>query len=135
MTRVCTLKNAREPVPGEVVEVYRNLNRRCWSVRAGGVVIAHADEVWLRDVEWVVHFAGRQRVLATGQKNVHAFGRGEFMPGPRGMLFERYRRRITYDPKRHTTFIDAETHEPVGRCYVARFHIDEGVSGWNADDA
>lgn len=56
---------------------YYNLHKHCWSVRAlsgdmKGRVILHADEVWLTDVEFRVQPGGRERVLRTGVKNVHA---------------------------------------------------------------
>lgn len=63
------------------VEVYWNLHRKCYSVRAlkgehKGRVILHATKLLLRDVKLVVREAGRQRVLKERRKNVHAFVRG-----------------------------------------------------------
>ena len=59
------------------VFVYRNLTAAVWSVRAidgphAGKVVLHAVDVLLADAEFKVSEAGRQRVLAEGQKNVHA---------------------------------------------------------------
>jgi hypothetical protein len=67
------------------VSVYFNLHRRLFSVRAeegpaAGRVIAHARHVTLgghSGCSFVVQEGGRQRVLAEGRKNVHAFVRGE----------------------------------------------------------
>lgn len=63
------------------VKVYRNLHRSCYSVvdRSTGRVIAHADEVYLRDVSFVVRPGGRARVLREGRKNVHAFALGTLL--------------------------------------------------------
>ncbi len=60
------------------VDVYRNLHRKCWSVRntKTGRVIQHLDELVLTNTTFHVHEAGRQKVLRTKQKNVHAFIRG-----------------------------------------------------------
>lgn len=59
------------------VFVYRNLRRNCFSVKAlsgpeKGLVIAHRTNVWLKDVTFKVGKSGRERVLKTYQKNVHA---------------------------------------------------------------
>lgn len=70
-------------IEGTRVDVYRNLNDDCLSIKsrdtdsdAYGTVIAHADFVLLEDVEFVVQDAGQQRVRETGVKNVHAVCRG-----------------------------------------------------------
>ena len=45
------------------VDVYRNLNSDCWSVRQGARVVCHTDYITLKDCEFVVQPAGRRRVL------------------------------------------------------------------------
>lgn len=64
------------------VEIYWNLHLNLFSVRAlegraKGKVIAHARDVLVRDPQFVVQKAGRERVLREGRKNVHAFVRGQ----------------------------------------------------------
>ena len=54
------------------VYVYFNLHRRVWSLRQGGLVVDHRDEIVLRDCRFLVSEAGRQRVLREHKKNVHA---------------------------------------------------------------
>ena len=54
------------------VQVYWNLHRQCYSVRQSGRVIDHVDSIILRDVRFNVAPAGRDKVRATGVKNVHA---------------------------------------------------------------
>lgn len=61
----------------ERVFIYRNVRRRCWSIRSEGgrnrgVVVAHADEVLLTNCTFKVSEAGRQRVLRERRKHVHA---------------------------------------------------------------
>lgn len=63
------------------VDTYINLNDDCVSVRSReaedyGCVVSHEHKVHLRDVEFVVQPAGRERCLDEGRKNVHAFVRG-----------------------------------------------------------
>lgn len=110
--------------PESTVEVYRNLHRKCWSVRGrrSGRVQAHENAVVLLDAEFRVSEAGRQRVLRERKKNVHATVRGELLAdghhryqaaAETGML-----RRARYNPYEGGTFTDAETGEPVTRAAV-----------------
>ena len=63
---------------GLKVRVYRNLTKKCFSVKCKKTnrVIAHVDDITLRDVTFPVSKAGRERVLRERQKNVHAFIEG-----------------------------------------------------------
>ena len=54
------------------VQVYYNIRRGDYSVRQSGRVIDHVDSIILRDVRFNVAPAGRDKVRATGVKNVHA---------------------------------------------------------------
>ena len=54
------------------VQVYYNIRRGDYSVRQSGRVIDHVDCILLRDVRFNVAAAGRDKVRATGVKNVHA---------------------------------------------------------------
>ena len=59
------------------VEVYKNLRKQCFSIRQKGKVIGYALVLAMSNVEFVVQQGGRKRVLESGQKNVHAFLRGD----------------------------------------------------------
>ena len=54
------------------VQVYYNLHKHCYSIRQSGRVIGHTDSIVLRDAKFNVAPAGRDKVRATGVKNVHA---------------------------------------------------------------
>ena len=54
------------------VQVYYNIRRGDYSVRQDGRVIDHVDSIVLHDVRFNVAPAGRDKVRATGVKNVHA---------------------------------------------------------------
>ena len=54
------------------VQVYYNIRRGDYSVRQSGCVIDHVDSIALSDVRFNVAPAGREKVRATGVKNVHA---------------------------------------------------------------
>lgn len=55
------------------VKVYRNITKQCYSVMRDGLVVAHVDSIVLKNVEFRVSQAGRNRVLKERRKNVHAF--------------------------------------------------------------
>ena len=87
------------------VEVYRNLHKGCFSVRAlsgenKGRVIDHVHSITLTDATFVVQPAGRDRVLREGRKNVHAFVRGIITTEP----FERGLP-VRYDPYLNDAFV------------------------------
>lgn len=54
-------------------KIYRNLHKHCYSVLVDGVVAIHTDTFVSCDVRLHVIESGRQRVLDTRTKNVHAF--------------------------------------------------------------
>ena len=62
------------------VQVYWNIRLGRYSVRQSGRVIYHVDSIVLRDVRFNVAPAGRDKVRATGVKNVHATVTGYLDP-------------------------------------------------------
>ena len=94
------------------VYVYWNLHKDRYSVRRDGRVSRHADFVHLENVKFSVSEAGRQRVLATKNKNVHAGVRGEDR-APKAPPSIRGWRRITYDPYRFDHFVTVSEERPV----------------------
>lgn len=56
--------------------VYRNLNKNCYSIKQNNKVIAYANRLCLSNAEFIVRKSGRNLVLKTKQKNVHAFVKG-----------------------------------------------------------
>jgi len=58
------------------VHVYRNLHAKCLSVRQGGIVRCHVDNIVLNHATFVVSVKGRDRVRIEKKKNVHAYVKG-----------------------------------------------------------
>tara|TARA_Y100000034_G_scaffold113705_1_gene149007 strand:- start:181 stop:609 length:429 start_codon:yes stop_codon:yes gene_type:complete len=89
---------------GQKVEIYRNLHKKCYSIRQKGKVIAYlgfTNELILRDVKFAVQPAGRDRVRRERKKNVHAFVRGIVMKTgglEREGILRRCGRMVRYDP-------------------------------------
>ena len=103
------------------VEVYRNLHKKCWSVRnnATGHVLWHCTEVILKDVDLVVRPGGRAKVRREKRKNVHAFAKGELLytsVGNNLKIYDSYMenfKQILYDPYQYESFVYAESEEPI----------------------
>ncbi len=81
-------------------ECYRNLNKRCWSQRARGKVLQHADRLVIAGCEFVSQPAGRERVRREGRKNVHAFVRSntELRRLPAGVSRKANMVKLYYNP-------------------------------------
>ena len=58
------------------VRVYRNLHKKCFSIKQDGLVACHADHVTLQTCKFIISKAGQKRVRQDQQKNVHAFVEG-----------------------------------------------------------
>ena len=93
--------------------IYRNLHRDTFSIKYRGKILEYLDEIHAYDVEFKVSQKGRQRVLDTKQKNVHAY-----------VVCENYARRspgvvydneIVYNPYLYSEFVDANTGRAVKR--------------------
>lgn len=66
------------------VDVYRNLKKDCLSIKSMqqphyGKVVAYMDFVYMKDCKFVVQDSGLDRARETGDRNVHAFVRGEII--------------------------------------------------------
>lgn len=102
------------------VEVYWNLHKRLFSVRAlegenKGRVIEHSYGVRLSDAKFVSQPAGRERVRREGVKNVHAFVRGRMMDydSDENLRHGGTAKGVTYNPYKYDTFVDVATKKPV----------------------
>jgi hypothetical protein len=62
--------------PEKKVRIYRNLNKKCLSVKQDGIVVCHASEVLLKDCRFIVNAAGQNRVRTEKRKNVHSYVEG-----------------------------------------------------------
>lgn len=93
------------------VQVYRNLGRvspEFWSIRQGGKVVAHADNLMLRDVTAFVSKRGRERVLREKRKSIHAWLTGYLIGSGMGTTAtgtDRMPFKVVYNPYEHETFV------------------------------
>ena len=112
--------------------VYRNLHKKCWSIRHEGKVIAHAPRVFLWDGEFQVSEFGNARVRKEKRKNVHAYvvadledvwvsndttllndNTGLFKFDLLKKLGETNTKRVTYQPYKMKSFKEVESDKPV----------------------
>lgn len=106
--------------------IYRNLNRgKNFSVKYRGRVIAVLERLRAEGVTFMVSKAGRERVLATGKRNVHAFARCDsWTPGPQ--IFEDSFTPVWYNPYKAENFKagDIDIHNVPfayfsnGKCFI-----------------
>lgn len=112
--------------------IYYNLHKKCWSVQEkipgrGWIVVDHASEILLEDVTFQVSEAGRQRVIRTKRKNVHAFGVGNRIPTPQAYLKDRGWERISYTPYVAGHFFYLKDGLPVREARFAHFRSDRSL--------
>ena len=113
------------------VAVYRNLHRGCWSVKDKSTrrVTAHLHSLLLSSPEgcsFRVSEAGRQRVLRTGQKNVHASVHGHLAPLPQPESTRPLRNpvRVRYNPRILPLF-----HSPEGKAVIWAQRVEFRADG------
>lgn len=100
------------------VMVYRNLTKKCWSIKSmvTNRIIAHADELHLQNVEFRISQKGRERVLREKKKYVHAgaYGKCEHFNVDSLDKFVR----ISYNPYKNSTFVDGEGNPVISSRFV-----------------
>jgi hypothetical protein len=116
---------------GRKVFVYRNLRKKCYSVKCMLTkrVIAHVNSIELLDPFFKVSESGRQRVLRDKQKNVHAGVVGIWVEGfwTDGNVVTR---KVTYNPYRYCFFVYEDTKMPAHSAVIARLDKN-GIETYN----
>ena len=132
------MKPLRTDLGDEVkVFVYRNLHKKCFSVKAmegpmKGRVIGHAHQVILKDVDFKVSEAGRQRVLREQKKNVHAGVIGRLIGHtPMGGQYT-YQGEWMYNPYKSGQFFDRHNGKPAGPADYGVVR-PTGITTWNRE--
>ena len=119
---------------GIKVFVYRNLHKKCFSIKAlegpmKGRVIGHDSSVVLKDVGFKVSEAGRQRVLKELRKNVHAGVIGRLIEEtPTGGRYQR-QGEFTYNPYKTNHFFEKTSGKMAGPADYAIVR-STGITTW-----
>lgn len=115
---------------GLKVFVYFNLHKRCWSVRHNGKVIAHLNKVCLKDVQFKVSKAGRERVLREKRKNVHAGVFGVITSYYEAQFFIDWHT-VTYNPYKYDTFVTKTDAQPVYHSKIVTMDLTQSPDAKN----
>lgn len=110
------------------VEVYWNVRSKVWSIRDRKTrkVVDRLAKLRLRNARFVVSEAGRQRVLRTGVKGVHAVVRGEWDESSYAPPLNTNYERVRYNPRRDTHFV-TDDGAPVDTANDVSFFGDRTV--------
>lgn len=113
----------RPEVSRPKVFVYFNLIKKKFSIRdvKSGLVMAHSDNLFMYDAEFKVSEAGRQRVIRTKTKNVHAGVSGYILNHEMKLPF-----RATYNPYKYSSFIDVDRKIPVHSASIVHLYLKDG---------
>lgn len=100
------------------VRVYWNTRKKTFSIQDYKTrkVIEHRDRLILTNVTFKVYESGRQRVLKTGHKNVHAFVIGDYYESePLCYVDENsFNMGVMYNPRVHKEFVMmSKSYQPV----------------------
>ncbi|MGV7002483.1 hypothetical protein ACWA2C_27995 [Priestia megaterium] len=128
-------KVGRSLEQGQLVKVYKNLNRDCFSIMdyKSRLVIGWASSVMLRNVKFVVSKAGQSKAREQQTRNVHAYAIGEYI-GEKFVASPGFNppaaREVYYNPFTTNSFIDSKTETPIteapfaylagGKCFILR---------------
>lgn len=104
---------------GQPVQVYKNLNRDCFSIqdKKTKLVVAYADTVTVRNANFVISEAGRQRAIRDNRRNVHAYVQGEFFISDQDIPLEAVKVGY-YNPFKTDKFINEDTNEVIEQSYL-----------------
>jgi hypothetical protein len=107
------------------VFVYRNLHKKCYSVRCEKTkkVIAHVNKIQLMNCLFKVSVAGRERVRRERKKNVHAGVLGEWNGDTWGNYDTKGSVKVTYNPYQYDTFVFAESKQAINSAPIVE--LDE----------
>jgi len=119
------------------VRIYFNLHKRRFSVQSkqakGWRLLTHTDCITIRDAEFKVSEAGRQRVIREKRKNVHAFVEGyaatraeieTYVVGHDAPLVMDA---VSYDPYKAGTFMQGEA--PIHTAELVSLTVTHDVNG------
>ena len=108
------------------VQVYRNLHKKCWSVRQNKKVRFHTNHILLKQINFKVSASGRARVLREQKKNVHAWVEGYLVhqltveSNTSSVLWGEFQ----YNPYKNESFVD-EDNRPLFEADYADMYCDK----------
>ena len=112
--------------PTKKVRVYRNLHRKCISVKQDGIVKCWTTNIVLKDCKFIISKAGQKRVRNEKRKNVHAFVEG-YLVNVRetDKLKSSTWTESYYNPYHTDTFQERKTGQPITSAKFVDVWVDE----------
>lgn len=90
--------------------LYRNLHTGGYSIKQRGIVCARGDFFVMRNVKFQVSKPGNKRVKDQQSRNVHAYMVADNYNAGANVLWQpSAMQRVTYNPYKNDTFVNAET--------------------------
>lgn len=106
--------------------MYRNLHKKTYSIKQKNKVIGYGTNFTLWNCKLIVSKLGRERVLKTKRKNVHAFIEGFLIKAVDNLKNKLYVEQIKYDPYQHDYFFRVLTKEKIEQAECVLLH-DSGA--------
>lgn len=111
----------------EKVRVYYNLHRQTFSIQRfvkgkGWRVWTHANHIVIANPSFIVNQRGRNRVIETKRKNVHAYVQGYWVTRPIQALpgdLSKDGYTVTYNPYKFQSFVRSYDYQPVKTATMA----------------
>lgn len=133
---VRSFKNRQIDLDREIL-VYRNLNKGGYSIKQNGLVVAHAERFCLGNFKPIIRESGRQKVLKTGVKNVHAYLKGTYRTNGMGTTAARndLQQHIKYNPLKYPFFYSDNLSVNILKITRGMFCIldENGIKGCYTD--
>lgn len=104
-----------------MVKVYWNSRKKIFSVLNGKNPVFHTKAISLNNVRFKVSKSGREKVLKTNIKGVHAFVCGDFTTNWVDVSNE-----FTYNPFKHECFVDRKTGAKLDTCKQVYLYTEDG---------
>lgn len=106
--------------------IYRNLTKKCFSIKHRGKVVGYADSILIKNPVFKVNEKGRQRVIKEKQKNVHAyvtcFESDMKVLEDTPLNTQEFSKEITYNPYYLDAFKYAEGNKALGHVESVLMH-------------
>jgi len=107
------------------LRVYRNLHRKCISIKQDGIVRCWATNVVLENCKFIVSKAGQKRVRDEKKKNVHAYVQGALAKVRETDFLTDDWTESYYNPYHTDTFQDVTTGQPITGAKFVDIWVDE----------
>lgn len=120
---------------GVKVGVYFNLHKNCFSVMSRekynyGKILFHSNHVDLKDVNFKVRQAGRNKVIKEQRKNVHAFCYGKIFINNNNIVMNKA---VSYNPYKASHFFSVNDNKQIDKSdYLMMRVINNKGKLWTA---